>query len=228
MWSTWHWTCPLKEKTKALPLLFNNTWILWWYKLFAWLFCGAFLRACSLVTVGEVVFIPNSETLLFPVLHRRDCVSDVAVSSCFRCGGQLAGGGRSHHRRSLQATQSKAHLFYPVCFQTGISPLRTRLICCGCFGAGSNRAGHRGRTRRRPALQAVQPAQVLPPHNQVLRCCCSKTQDVSVTVMLHKWRVATTNQSEALTLKWKEQEGHRISQMVTVCIPDFVIINNKQ
>lgn len=46
--------------------------------------------------------------------------------------------------------------------------------------------------------------------------------------MLHKWRVATTNQSEALTLKLKEREGHRISPMVTVFIPDFVIINNKQ
>lgn len=45
----------------------------------------------------------------------------------------------------------------------------THALCYGCEPQGSNRAGHCGRARRCPSLQAIQPAQVLPPHRQVFK-----------------------------------------------------------
>lgn len=45
---------------------------------------------------------------------------------------------------------------------------RTQLPCFWIHPSGADRAGHRGRARCRPALQAVQPAEVLPPHHQVI------------------------------------------------------------
>lgn len=62
-------------------------------------------------------------------------------------------------------------------------PFHVLLIC----RSGSNRAGDCGWARRCPAVQAVQPAQVLSPHYQVFGNYCSERSPSMSNSIINNW-----------------------------------------